>query len=67
MLIPNENQKKDINMLLNTISGITLVDKNILLYEDEDFLKFFSKLYNNKNNDFETVINQSVEYVNNNY
>ena len=67
MLLPNENQKKDINMLLNSIAQITTVDKNILLYEDTEFLKFFSELYNNKNNDYDTVINKSVEYVNNNY
>ena len=67
MLLPNEKQKNDINMLLNTISGITSVDINILLYEDTEFLKFFSQTFNNKNNDYETVINKSVEYVNNNY
>lgn len=67
MLIPNEKQKNDINMLLNTISGITLIDMNILLYEDTEFLKFFSQTFNNKNNDYETVINKSVEYINNNY
>ena len=67
MLLPNEKQKNDINMLLNTISGITSVDINILLYEDTEFLKFFSQTFNNKNNDYETVINKSVEYINNNY
>ena len=67
MLLPNEKQKNDINMLLNAISGITSVDINILLYEDTEFLKFFSQTFNNKNNDYETVINKSVEYINNNY
>lgn len=67
MLLPNKKQKNDINMLLNTISEKTSVDRNILLYEDTEFLNFFSKIYNNKNNDFETIINKSVEYVNNNY
>ena len=41
---------KRVNMILNSIEGITLVDFNLLL-EDTDFRKLFLELFNNKEND----------------
>jgi|DEB0MinimDraft_10_1074344.scaffolds.fasta_scaffold76298_1 hypothetical protein len=57
---------KRVNMILNSIEGITLVDFNLLL-EDTDFRKLFLELFNNKENDNRAIIEKSVEYINNNY
>jgi hypothetical protein len=57
---------KRLNMILNSIEGITLVDFNLLL-EDTDFRKLFLELFNNKENDNRAIIEKSVEYINNNY
>lgn len=55
-----------LNMILNSIEALTTVDWNLLL-EDTEFRKLFFQLIGDKNNDDNAVINQSVEYVNNNY
>ena len=57
---------KRVDMILNSIEGITLVDFNLLL-EDTDFRKLFLELFNNKENDNRAIIEKSVEYINNNY
>lgn len=57
---------KRVDMILNSIEGITLVDFNLLL-EDTDFRKLFLELFNNSENDNRTIIEKSVEYINNNY
>ena len=57
---------KRLNMILNSIEGITLVDFNLLL-EDTNFRKLFLELFNNQKNDNKTIIKKSVEYINNNY
>jgi hypothetical protein len=57
---------KRVNMILNSIEGITLVDFNLLL-EDTDFRKLFLELFNNKENDNRAIIEKSVEYIHNNY
>ena len=57
---------KRLNMILNSIEGITLVDFNLLL-EDTNFKKLFLELFNNQENDNKTIIKKSVEYINNNY
>lgn len=55
-----------LNMILNSIEALTLVDFN-LLYDDVEFRKMFLNTFNDKNNDNQTIINKSVEYINNNY
>jgi len=57
---------KRVDMILNSIEGITLVDFNLLL-EDTDFRKLFLELFNNKENDNRAIIEKSVEYIKNNY
>ena len=57
---------KRVDMILNSIEGITLVDFNLLL-EDTDFRKLFLELFNNSENDNRTIIEKSVEYIKNNY
>jgi len=57
---------KRVDMILNSIEGITLVDFNLLL-EDTDFRKLFLELFNNKENDDRAIIKKSVEYIHNNY
>jgi len=57
---------KRVDMILNSIEGITLVDFNLLL-EDTDFRKLFLELFNNKENDNRAIIEKSVEYIHNNY
>lgn len=55
-----------LNIILNSIEALTLVDFN-LLYDDVEFRKMFLNTFNDKNNDNQTIINKSVEYINNNY
>jgi len=57
---------KRVNMILNSIEGITLIDFNLLL-QDTDFRKLFLELFNNSENDNRAIIEKSVEYINNNY
>ena len=52
--------------VLNTVETKTTVDKNIL-FEDKEFVKNLTNLFNDPNNDIDSIINQSIEYVNNNY
>ena len=62
--------KKDIKMqntinnMLLCISNTTTVDIDLLL-DDKNFVNFFTKTLSE--NDFDGVVNKSVEYVNNNY
>ena len=52
--------------VLNSVETITTVDKNIL-FEDKEFVKNLTHLFNDSNNDIDSIIKQSIEYVNNNY
>lgn len=53
-----------INNMLLCISNTTTVDIDLLL-DDKNFVNFFTKTLSE--NDFNGVVNKSVEYVNNNY
>jgi len=51
--------------IINIVSGQTTVD-SYLLYDDEEFIKFFRSLVI-IGDDNQTMIDKLVEWVNNNY